>query len=368
MASCPGQWAPAGPAWLKQAVIAQEGRRKLSMGWWFARCDNEADPVTRHEPLANRTWEWRSCSHEDSIQPLSPAKLCRWLRERPGKGILVVGDSLSDVFASTFAAAMGPLAGGERTHSQGSKMWPICQVDLHDTDAVCRRGPHCAPTNDTTWLDAPKRLEFVRNDVLDTSTRYGGALLNLRGYSCGDGFHSASILCNAWAPRVGEFDLVVLNAGAHGPGHGVSHAVYERRLRAAASHVQAQARPGAVLLFRNTPFGHPGCDERRYLPPLPSVEAAEAYLSTGNAKGGRTYDWREFKQRNSVAAPIFEAAGFKVLDVYTPTSMRADAHIPKDCLHYCIPGPTLHWVNLAAAAVLDSGHGFGGGSRFTAHS
>ena len=186
--------------------------------------------------------------------------------------------------------------------------------------------------------------------------------------SCGDGFHSASILCNAWAPRVGEFDLVVLNAGAHGPGHGVSHAVYERRLRAAASHVQAQARPGAVLLFRNTPFGHPGCDERRYLPPLPSVEAAEAYLSTGNAKGGRTYDWREFKQRNSVAAPIFEAAGFKVLDVYTPTSMRADAHIPKDCLHYCIPGPTLHWVNLAAAAVLDSGHGFGGGSRFTAHS
>ena len=156
-----------------------------------------------------------------------------------------------------------------------------------------------------------------------------------------------SLLCNAWAPLVSDYDVIILNAGAHGPGHGFSRWLYTQNLQAAAAHVQAHARPGARLFFRNTPFGHPDCDARRYLPPLPSVESAETDL-----QGSRvSHDWKEFKERNRVAEPIFEAAGFQVVDVYTPTSMRSDAHIPHDCLHYCIPGPTLHWVNLVATAI-----------------
>ena len=152
------------------------------MGWWYSRCDNEAGPVARALPLENRSWEWSSTCGSP-VQPLSGSRFCSWLRDQPGRGVLVVGDSLSDVFASTFAAAMGPMAGGERTRSQGSKVWPICEVALNDTDAVCRRGPRC-PLANVGRQEFPKRLTFIRNDVLDVSPQYPGELLNVRGYKC----------------------------------------------------------------------------------------------------------------------------------------------------------------------------------------
>lgn len=44
--------------------------------------------------------------------------------------------------------------------------------------------------------------------------------------------------------------------------------------------------------------------------------------------------------------------GWKLLDAYTPTVLRADSHRGatskrwQDCLHYCNPGPVDHWVTL----------------------
>lgn len=43
----------------------------------------------------------------------------------------------------------------------------------------------------------------------------------------------------------------------------------------------------------------------------------------------------------------FISDGWKILDAYTPTVLRADSHIgDHDCLHYCVPGPADHWVTL----------------------
>lgn len=39
--------------------------------------------------------------------------------------------------------------------------------------------------------------------------------------------------------------------------------------------------------------------------------------------------------------------GWKLLDAYTPTILRADLHNGgEDCVHYCMPGPIDHWVVL----------------------
>lgn len=56
---------------------------------------------------------------------------------------------------------------------------------------------------------------------------------------------------------------------------------------------------------------------------------------------------------HSVMHPLVRAQAFGVLymDVDAATALRGDGHIQKedkswDCLHYCIPGPIDHWVNL----------------------
>lgn len=55
-------------------------------------------------------------------------------------------------------------------------------------------------------------------------------------------------------------------------------------------------------------------------------------------------------QRNAMrraTADDFTADGWRILDAYTPTVLRADSHIgDKDCLHYCVPGPADHWATL----------------------
>lgn len=56
----------------------------------------------------------------------------------------------------------------------------------------------------------------------------------------------------------------------------------------------------------------------------------QAFLSSADGRYGSRSRWR-------------------LLDSYTPTFLRADSHMGgngPDCLHYCLPGPTDHWVRL----------------------
>ena len=60
------------------------------------------------------------------------------------------------------------------------------------------------------------------------------------------------------------------------------------------------------------------------------------------------YQWSTFNDSNTLLEEAFSReAGWRLLDVFSPTVLRADAHIGgRDCLHYCLPGPADHWIVL----------------------
>ena len=132
---------------------------------------------------------------------------------------------------------------------------------------------------------------------------------------------ASGALCAAWSSLVPHADVVVLNAGAHG----MPLELYAGFMNEAASHVARRRRPGSLLAFRNTAIGHAGCDATRAAPPLSSLAEAEALLAA--SPRSQTHDWAEIKGRNQRAEPLFRARGFAVLDAYTPTAMRHDAHV-----------------------------------------
>lgn len=77
------------------------------------------------------------------------------------------------------------------------------------------------------------------------------------------------------------------------------------------------------------------------------------------------YNWTEIHDNNKLLEEAFlgEADdGWRLLDAYTPTILRADLHTGGvDCLHYCLPGPSGHWVrllyNILVAATASKGDG-----------
>jgi len=280
----------------------------------------------RRVPLANRTWQWRC----PPLPVPDPRALCLRLRGN----ILIVGDSVSHVFAQTLAA----LQGGQRLQDTPSRAeWSVC--------------------------GGRRRLTYVRNDVLDVAASYGGALTSGRGFNCymrapplsfGAGGPTPlavraalqnkggnPALCNPWSSDLRGADLAVLNSGAHG----LPDDVYAAFMRAAAAHARGHAPNGTVLVWRNTPAGTPGCAATKTAAPLPTLQAAKVHI----AALGWAFDWDQFARRNAIAARVFLAQGFAVADAYTGTAMRLDGH-PHDCLHYCMPGPVLHWVLLVLGA------------------
>ena len=315
-----GRWVIAGAEELEMARTAQIHLRSAAGGSLFRWGNTSAQPLP---PLESRTWEWQQ--PDCPLRHFDALDFCRFLNRTVNASLLVVGDSTSDLFATTLVTMLGNSSGPVKSVNASRTL------QGRKTYRVCRRG----------------RIEFVRNDVLDIKTEYAGpAVFAGRGQRCGDEYKSArqrtdGHVCNAWTDRLMGFDVVVLNTGAHGieqPG------VRERAARRTAANVAASVRPGTHLLFRNTAIGHPNCSSNRLSAPLGSVDLAHAQLSA--APQETRYDWLEYAERNAILEPIFRRAGFRVVDVYNASALRADSHSYTDCLHYLVPGPSLHWVRV----------------------
>ncbi|CAM9961222.1 unnamed protein product, partial [Scytosiphon promiscuus] len=99
----------------------------------------------------------------------------------------------------------------------------------------------------------------------------------------------------------------------------------------------------AILMVRNTLPGHWECTERMFDGPVDLDTALELV-----AKGPPEFDWPSIVDKNKALEEAFSTKdGWKLLDVYAPTVLRADSHHGgRDCLHYCQPGPVDHWVVL----------------------
>ena len=107
--------------------------------------------------------------------------------------------------------------------------------------------------------------------------------------------------------------------------------------------------PAMLIIWRNTPAGHPNCG---------GVNAPLQTRPTGAA--GKK--WEKYAEQNEVMRGLAKEFGMVYMDVDTPTSYRADGHhlLPDgtyDCHHYCAPGPIDHWVSLLHNVLLGSEKG-----------
>lgn len=292
---------------LSQAETQRHAERSARVAKWVAEDGTYAWQKTcKQRPDID--YAWRSCSGT-SVRALNAEEMCTILRNRGVTSILFVGDSLTRLSAYT-AAALLDAEQGEWSFGGGNP----------EKDAVNMRKTAC---------NGGVRVGFLRNDLLDISRTDAKCP---RG---GD-------YCLPWAnsERFGDFDVVVVNSGAHF----VDDVTYAKLMTAASDRIKSLVSPKQRIIFRATVPGHSNCTEATQ--PFNNLAEAEVDIAANP-----WFDGAHFQKHNDIARREFQRNGFEYMDVYTPTVQRRDMHVGKstngkqDCLHYCLPGPSLLWVD-----------------------
>ena len=268
----------------------------------------------KYEPIAEANtnpMKWLGvCDAKDSFWEWVPPKACsfpQWDSESicpllRGRGILLVGDSLSKLMFHTLAGLFSDL-----------REFPSATVD-----GQIIKVPIC---------NSSAKLWYARNDFLSLPHH------THKGYD--------PRFLNAWADSsfLAAFNVLVVNTGAHVM---ASHSLYQQRLQEVSEFLarHVQSHPETFVTVRATVPGHAKCKETRYSPPLSGFEEANR-LVQGERKW---HHGAQFEKLNQIAfAEVQKHPGLLFwMDTYHSTIMRHDAHV--DCLHYCLPGPATTWA------------------------
>ena len=296
-------------SWLDRRIEAQCGRRK-----WSER------------------YRW-SCSDD-----VTPQMLCQRLS---GHRVVFVGDSLQQHLYATFVMLMGQ----KNTHRLSKKetFWP------------------------TTICNDSVPVETIRNDYLSEgyskaegySGRWTppGALHSWGGLLRGTGFEWP------WLHALNRSrTIAVINTGAKVFSE-VQAQKHMRALIARLALLQQHDRPDLRVVWRSSFPGHPGCTLAEGTPPLRSLDepraqqflvakplptdAAHALFRApplGSADSNWTrkiyHSWHVLNRTRLLIDRMAAEAGWLLLDAYTSSVLRPDAHPSgEDCLHFCLPGP-----------------------------
>ena len=263
-----------------------------------------------------------------------PWNMCRIMN---GRNILIVGDSLSEQFMTSFISGM--LAHTvQKKASQG------------DVDALydrCKAYP-CTMRHvfcENTW-EIKCGYDYPPFHISFKFTKH----LDLRVEK--EDMSKDEI---PWTTHIGRVNasLVIINTGAHK--HENSSGFLTEGLDLA-----KKMYPGNVsYIYRNSVPGHANCSELFSKPPLRREQDLEHYHPDSY------FNWREFRPLNDKIRDILarDYRDVLYLDVYSSGVLRADSHPgwhgarDPDCLHYCQPGPIDTWVQLFYdAMVVITGH------------
>ena len=153
--------------------------------------------------------------------------------------------------------------------------------------------------------------------------------------------------------------VVVISQGAH---FIAEESTFVQHMRQVAELLRARTSRGTLVIFHDSVPGVADCDLRQFERPLQTLEEAERIV-----QDKPFYDGPNFKRRNKLAAELFGAAGFVHLHTYLPTVMRQDSRLGYrvrpasqgggrflDCIHFCVPGPTLLWADMLAQRVVQA--------------
>ena len=238
---------------------------------------------------------------------------CKIIR---GRNVLIVGDSLSNQFTSTFI----------------SMLWRNKQqLNLTENEFHCAFRGYCPGRISINCLgDAPPfNITFVRNFYLSLCD---GINYTLPRYE------------NPWIGRIKDenISIVIMNRGAHN----ASSSSLVEEMNATLHHLTVHY-PTVLFIFRDTPSGHPHCEETLTSEPLQVAKFNYSSL----AEHQKGWGWALFEQQNHRVHDLIRAHYPWViyLNVSFSTALRADSHHlpPTDCLHYCWVGATVGATRIA---------------------
>ncbi|CAI5979070.1 unnamed protein product [Closterium sp. NIES-65] len=289
----------------------------------------------------------------------APAARDRWMddprRMHKGFTVYIVGDSLQNLFAATFLNHM-------LWHVKKSAAWALnrticyqwvehkphvhCHMNFFNTSQdVCPgafAGDAGSGGGGGTGVAAAGAAGAAAADPAAAAA--GG--IGTNGSSSSDaGAFAMHFTSNRWLTVGDTFvakesvpwsqhgalvdsDVLLVNRGAHF----TDDEAYVRDVRRALRFVRRNF-PDKLIIYRNTPPGHFNCTEN--LGPLAERQPKEIL----------PFNWGGFMRQNELARKLVEEVGGIYMDVEGVMALRPDGHTswfeetPRDCLHYCTPGP-----------------------------
>lgn len=234
-----------------------------------------------------------------------------------GRRVLLVGDSLS---ATTFFSLRNHLL-------QQKDGLPGGVQDNDNPDFCAGRADHPKIASRPRLLACGEvragnaSFVYIRDDALRTAAE---PLVQFPGLVSLPWFD----LVQAESTRP---DVIVLNRGAHFK----ETAAFTAELQTTLNQLRGAA-PHLLIVYRSTPPGHAHC-ARLHKP-----------LSKRQNPAKLPFHWGDFAAQNNVARRLVKQVGGVWLDVDPMTALRPDGHLspPKDCLHYCLPGPPDEWTRM----------------------
>ena len=277
------------------------------------RNDSEAARV-----VASMNWDWKPAVCK--LGDLSFENLPTWLKSRGAK-LRFYGDSLNNDMALQLISRGGFL------HNSSV---PV-DMALHDSSFLVNsyRKDHLGALAAASLIEVQEKSKGGMESFLDE--------LDLPDVPWAD-------------ENISSADILVLNAGAHWS-KSVEHTrVAFTKVARELWELPQHKQPRAVI-FRTTVMGHDKCAE--FLNPLQAEEVAENKRASKHQ-----YNWRSFSASNAAIIQAFKdvwpAERFRALDI-SMFEQRGDGHnaphngkqgVGLDCLHYCVPGPSMVWNQL----------------------
>ncbi|CAI5490661.1 unnamed protein product [Closterium sp. Naga37s-1] len=360
-----------GAAALKKVVDAELGpEAAASAGAAGAENTNEEVPVwkkfdgldfCKRAAGAAETRRDRLWSNDSSSVAAAAAAGERWMddprRMHKGFTVYIVGDSLQNLFAATFLNHM-------LWHVKKSAAWALnrticyqwvehkphvhCHMNFFNTSQdVCPgafagdpaaagsggggTGVAAAGAAGAAAADPAAAAAGGIGTNGSSSSDAGAFAMHFtsnRWLTVGDTFVAKESVPWSQHGALVDSDVLLINRGAHF----TDDEAYVRDVRRALRFVRKNF-PNKLIIYRNTPPGHFNCTEN--LGPLAERQQKEIL----------PFNWGGFVRQNELARRLVAEVGGIYMDVEGVMALRPDGHTswfeetPRDCLHYCTPGP-----------------------------
>ena len=263
-----------------------------------------------YEQTASHDHLYAWVPYKGTVAAFNPNGFCELITAN----VLFVGDSLG----KQQFEALQVLLGGTKV---SSTTWYPAHLES-STKAI---------SNDAVAFEActtQRLFGYIRNDWIDPRTSYADKTLTASSHrKCNS--TAVNALCLPWmhSDVLSRFGLVVMNTGAHFQADSLFSSGVAATVEALAAY------PHLNVIFRTGVPGYSNCLKHANDPPFVELPLAEAFVEA--------HPWFEsssVQRQNKIAAELFEARGFAVLDVYPSTVLRMDGHRDNGATPEC----TLH--------------------------